>query len=85
MRSTRERVEPVELSVPEVLGTSGPVPPVAAAGDEAGTAAVTAGTAEVASAVAAAGAGTEAECCYQTQQESSSSTCPQSPSTCARC
>jgi hypothetical protein len=66
--------EPVELGVPEVLETSGPVPPAAAAGDEAGTAAVTAGTAEVAS--AAAGAGTEAECCCQMQQKSSSSSCP---------
>jgi hypothetical protein len=61
-----EWVEPVELSMPEVLGTSGPVLPATAAEDEAGTAAVAAGTAEVASAAAAAGAGTEAECCGQT-------------------
>jgi hypothetical protein len=61
-----ELVEPVELSVPDVLEASGPVPPVAAAGDESGTAAVAAGTAEVASVATAAGAGTEAECCYQT-------------------
>jgi hypothetical protein len=72
----------MELSVPEVLEASGPVPPAAAAGDEVGTATVTAGTAEVAS---AAGAGTEAECCCQTQQESSSSSCAQTPGTCAWC
>jgi hypothetical protein len=63
-----ELVEPVELSVPEVLEASCPIPPAAAAaGDEAGTAAVTAGTAEVASTAIAAGAGTKAECCCQTQ------------------
>jgi hypothetical protein len=50
--------------VPKVLGTSGPVLPAAAAGDKAGTATVAAGTAEVASVAAGAGAGTEAECCY---------------------
>jgi hypothetical protein len=54
--------------VPEVLEASGPVPPAATAtGDEAGIAAVAAGTAEVASTAAAAGVGTEAECCCQTQ------------------
>jgi hypothetical protein len=51
-----ELVEPVEQSVPEALEASGPVPP-AAAEDEAGTTAVAAGT------------GTEAECCCQSQQE----------------
>jgi hypothetical protein len=51
--------------VPEALEASGPVPPAVAAEDEAGTAAVTAGTAGSASgAVAAAGTGTEAGCCY---------------------
>jgi hypothetical protein len=70
--------------VPEVLETFGPVPPAATAENEAGTAAVAAGTAEVAS-TAAAGAGTEAECCCQTQHEPSSSSCPQSPGACARC
>jgi hypothetical protein len=80
-----ELVELVELSVPEVLGTSGPVLPAAAtAGDEVGTAAVTAGTVEFTSA-AAAGADTEAECCCQSQPELSSSSCPQSPGACARC
>jgi hypothetical protein len=49
--------------MPEVLGTSGSIPPAAAAGDEAGTAAVAAGTAESASAATAAGAGTEATWC----------------------
>jgi hypothetical protein len=83
---TAEQVEPVELSIPEVLGTSGPVLPAAAAAeDEAGTADVVAGTAEVASAAAAEGAGTEGEYCCQTQQEPSSSSCPQSPGACARC
>jgi hypothetical protein len=48
----------VEQSVLEVLEASGPVPP-AAAEDEAGTAAVAAGTVEVASA-AAGGTGTVA-------------------------
>jgi hypothetical protein len=57
--------------VPEALEASGLVPP-AAAGDEAGTAAVAAGTAGPASAgaaatAAAAGTGTEAECCYRSQ------------------
>jgi hypothetical protein len=51
--------------VPEVLGTSGTAPS-AAAEDEVGTAAIVAGTAEVAYAAAAAGAGTEVECCCQT-------------------
>jgi hypothetical protein len=65
--------------VPEALEASGPVPPAAAAKDEAGTAAVTAGTAGSASGAAAAGTGTEAGCCCQTQLEPSSSSCPQSP------
>jgi hypothetical protein len=69
--------------VPEALEASGPVPP-AAAEDEVGTAAVTAGIMEMASA-AAGGTGTEAECCCQSQQEPSSSSCPQSPGVCARC
>jgi hypothetical protein len=71
-------VEPVELSVPEVLETSSPIPPAAAAEDEAGTAAVAAGMAGSASA-AAVGPGIEVECCCPTQQEPSSSSCPQSP------
>jgi hypothetical protein len=61
-----ELVEPVEQSVPEALEASGPVPPVDAAEDEAGTAAVAPGTTGSASA-AAAGTGTEAECCCQSQ------------------
>jgi hypothetical protein len=46
--------------VPEALEASGPVSPVAAAEDEAGTAAVVAGTTGSASAAATAGTGTEA-------------------------
>jgi hypothetical protein len=70
----------------EVLEASSPVPPAAAAGDKVGTAAVAAGTAGPASAAAAAaGTGTEAEHCYQSQQEPSSSSCPKSPGACARC
>jgi hypothetical protein len=83
-----ELVEPVEQSVLEVLEASGPVPPAAAAADEAGTAAgaaSTAGPASGAAATAAAGTGTEAGCCCQTQQEPSSSSYPQSPGACARC
>jgi hypothetical protein len=83
-----ELVEPVERSAPEAVEVSGPVPPDAAAEDEAGTATVaagTAGTASGATADAAAGTGTEAGCCCQTQQEPSSSSCPQSPGVCARC
>jgi hypothetical protein len=80
-----ELVEPVELSVPEVLGASVPVPPATAAEDEARTAVVAAGMAGSASAAATAGTDTEAECCCQLQQEPSSSSCPQSPSACARC
>jgi hypothetical protein len=80
-----ELVEPVEQSMPEVLEASGPVPPTAVE-DEAGTAAVAAGTTGSAStAAAAAGTGTEVECCCQTQQEPSSSSCPQSLGACARC
>jgi hypothetical protein len=82
---TAELVEPVEQSVPEALEASGPVPPAAAAEDEAGTAAVGAGTAGSASAATAtAGTGTEAGCCCQSQQEPSSSSCPQSPGAYAR-
>jgi hypothetical protein len=77
--------ELVEQRVPEVLEASGPVPPAAATEDKASTAAVTAGTAGSTSGAAAAGTGTEAGCCYQTQQEPSSSCCPQSPGACARC
>jgi hypothetical protein len=82
-----ELVGPVEQSVPEALEASGPVPPAAAAEDEVSTAADAAGTAEPASGAAAAAAGTgiEAECCYPTQQEPSSSSYPQSPGACARC
>jgi hypothetical protein len=82
-----ELVEPVEQSMPEVLEASGPVLPTAAAEDEASTAANAAGTAGPASGAAATAAGTgiEAECCYLTQQEPSSSSCPQSPGACARC
>jgi hypothetical protein len=86
-----ELVEPVEQSVPEVLEASGPVPLAAAVEDEAGTAAVAVGTTGPASgaaataAAAAAGTGTEVECCYPTQQEPSSSSCPQSLGACARC
>jgi hypothetical protein len=69
--------------VPEVLEASGPVPPAAAAEDEAGTAAVAASIAGSASAVA--GIGIEAWCCCQTQQEPSFSSCPQSTGACARC
>jgi hypothetical protein len=79
-----ELVGLVEQSVPEALEASDPVSP-AAAEDEAGTTAVAAGTAGPASATAAAGTGTEAEYCCQTQQEPSSSSCPQSPGVCARC
>jgi hypothetical protein len=73
--------------VPEVLEASDPVLPAAAAEDEAGTAAGAAGTAGSASGAAAAtaGTGTEAGCYCQTQQEPSSSSCPQSPGACARC
>jgi hypothetical protein len=71
--------------VPEVLEASGPVPPAAAAEDEAGTAAGAAGTARSASGAAATDTGTEVECCYPTQQEPSSSSFPQSPGICARC
>jgi hypothetical protein len=55
--------------VPEALEASGPVPPAAAAEDEADTAADIAGTAGPTSGAAAAAAGTgiEAECCYPTQ------------------
>jgi hypothetical protein len=70
-----ELVEPVEQSVLEVLEASDPVPPVAAAEDEAGTTAIAAGTTGSASA-AGTGTGTEAEYCCQTQQEPSSSSCP---------
>jgi hypothetical protein len=70
--------------VPGALEASDPVPP-AAAEDEVGTAAVAAGTTGSASAAAATGTGTEVECCYQPQQEPSSSSCPQSPGACARC
>jgi hypothetical protein len=80
--------ELVEQRAPEVLEASGPVPPAAAAEDEAGTAAGTAGTAgsaSAAAAAAAAGTSTEAGCCYQTRQEPSSSCCPQSPGVCAWC
>jgi hypothetical protein len=79
--------ELVEQRAPEVLEASGPIPPAAAVEDEAGTAAVTAGTAGSASdaAAAATGTGTEARCCCQMQQEPSSSSCPQSPGACARC
>jgi hypothetical protein len=70
--------------MPEALEASGPVPPAVAAEDEAGTAAVIAGMAGLASA-AAAGTSTEAEYCCQAQQEPSSSSCPQSPGVCARC
>jgi hypothetical protein len=80
-----ELVGSVELSMPEVLEASGPVSPAAAAEDEVGTVAAAAGTVEVASAAATAGTGTEAECGCQTQQEPSSSSCPQSPGACARC
>jgi hypothetical protein len=65
----------VEQSVLEALEASGPVPP-AAAEDEAGTAADAAGTAGPTSGAAAAGTGIEAECCYPTQQEPSSSSYP---------
>jgi hypothetical protein len=71
--------------VPEALEASSPVPPAAAAEDEAGIAADAAGTAGPASGATAAGTGIEAECCYPTQQEPSSSSCPQSPGACARC
>jgi hypothetical protein len=54
-------VEPVELSVLEVLEASGPVPTAAAAEDKAGAATVAAGTTGSASAAAATGTGTEAE------------------------
>jgi hypothetical protein len=47
-------VEPVERSVPKVLEASGPIPPATATEDEAGTAAVAAGTADMASTAAAA-------------------------------
>jgi hypothetical protein len=79
--------ELVEQRVPEALEASGPVPPAAAAEYEAGTAAGAAGTTGPASGAAAAAAGTdtEARCCYPTQQEPSSSSCPQSPGACARC
>jgi hypothetical protein len=82
-----ELVEPVEQSVPEVLEASGPVPLAAAAAEDgAGTAAGAAGTAGFASGAAAAGGtGTKVECCYPTQQEPSSSSCPQSPGVCTRC
>jgi hypothetical protein len=74
--------------VPEEQEASDPVPP-AAAEDGAGTAAAAAGTAGsgsgAAAATAAAGTGIEVECCYPTQQEPSSSSCPQSPGACARC
>jgi hypothetical protein len=80
-----ELVEPVEQSVPEVLEASGPIPPAAAAEDEAGTAAGAAGSVSGVAVAAAAGTGTEAGCCYQSQQEPSSSSCPQSPDACARC
>jgi hypothetical protein len=56
--------EPVEQSVPEMLEAFGPVPPVAAAEDEANTAAVAAGTTGSAS-TTAAGTRTEAGCCCQ--------------------
>jgi hypothetical protein len=60
--------ELVEQRAPEVLEASGPVPPAAAAEDEAGTAAVAAGTAGSASdAAAATGTGTETGCCCQSQ------------------
>jgi hypothetical protein len=57
--------ELVEQRAPEVLEASGPVPPAAAAEDEAGTAAGAAGTAGSTSATAVAataGTGTEARC-----------------------
>jgi hypothetical protein len=87
-RQEEEALPAVKLvgqRVPEVLEASGPIPPAAAAEDEAGTTAVAAGTAGSASAAAAAGTGTEVGCCCQTQQEPSSSFCPQSPGVCARC
>ena len=72
--------------MPEVLETSGSVPP-AAAGDEAGTATGAAGTAraDAPGTAAAEGAGTEAACCCWMQREPSSSSCPQSLGACARC
>jgi hypothetical protein len=80
-----ELVEPVEQSMLEVLEASGPIPPTAAAKDEVGTAAGAAGSVSGVVAAAAAGTGTEAGCCYQSQKEPSSSSCPQSPGACARC
>jgi hypothetical protein len=61
--------ELVEQRASEVLEASSPIPPAAAAEDEAGTTAVTADTAGSASAAAAAataGTDTEAGCCCQT-------------------
>ena len=76
-------VEPdvlVEQGVSEVLETSDPVPPAAAAADGVEAA----GTARAASA-AAASAGSVAWCCCQVQLEIASSCAPQSHGAYARC
>ena len=74
----------VEQGVSEVLETSDPVPPAAAAVDGVEAAATAASTTGAASA-AAAGAGSVAWCCCQVQLEIASSCAPQSPGACARC
>ena len=83
-------VEPAVLAElvehePEVPVTSGPDLPAAV---EAGTAAVSAGTAGEAGTAAASyaeAAGGEDGCCCQKQREQSSSSCPPSPGACAPC
>ena len=69
---------------PEVPVTSGPDLPAVV---EAGTAAVSAGTAgEAGTTTSIAGvAGSEGECCCRKQRGQSSSSCPPSPSACAQC
>jgi hypothetical protein len=74
-----------ELVEPEALEASDPIPPAAAAEDEAGTAAA-AGTAGAASAAAAAVDADSGDGCYcPKRMEPSSSSYPQSPGACARC
>ena len=81
-------VEPevlVEQHEPEVPVTSGPDLPAVV---EAGTAAVSAGTAREAGTTTAGTAGAtggEDECCCRKQRGQSSSSCPPSPSACAKC